>query len=184
MEEYLLDEDLDYRQAKLLEEADSFDLEDFYHREGASDGAVCLITKNQMLMTDCYIKISPNNNYGMHFDTATEMYKAIYDKELDMATWENEIRNDGNILIRLCSKAPTLLFLPNTIDSQQLEMFNNFVKRMEFIINHDTSYFRENPIEILYWNTNEIEPEVAINDFETILEEAMKKEVKNGKKIH
>lgn len=185
MKEYLLDEDLDYRQAKLLDEADSFDLEDFYHSKGASTGAVCLITKNQMLMTDCYSKPNPESRYGLHYDTANEMYIAIYGKQLDFNGWEKQIERDGNILIRLSTLSSTIVYLPEKITNTQAELFNNFIKRMNIILKSDTQYFEKNPIEVIYWDEINKVLESDINSFETILEIAQEKtEVEYGKKIH
>lgn len=185
MEEYLLDEDLDYRQAKLLSEADKFDLDDFYHNKGASSGAVCLITKNQMLMTDCYSKPNPDSRYGLHYDTANEMYSAIYGKKLDLNDWEKQIQKDGNILIRLSTLSSTIVYLPERITKNQAELLNNFVKRMNLIIKVDEAYFAKNPIEVVYWDKINNVLESDINSFETVLNIAMEKmEVEYGKKVH
>lgn len=57
-------DDLDDRQMELSEHIDMFDLEDFYLKKAPSSSAVCLITDNQMILTETYVK-SPLRKSGI-----------------------------------------------------------------------------------------------------------------------
>lgn len=170
MEENLLDGNLNERQIRLLEEADSFDLEDFYLRKGPSTGAVCLITKNQMLITDCYIKENSKRSYGTHRKTADDIYKAIYGIGIaKIPYWESQIIEDGNIIMELCCSFPSVIHIPNELSGSQRTMLTNFVNRINNIINNN-DFFKDNPQEfiLLIGENQEIS---CTNELNTLLEE-------------
>lgn len=186
MKENLLDGDLTSGQFRLLEEANSFDLEDFYLDKYPSSGGICMITKNQMIMTDCYIKLDRKSSYGVHRDTVDAIYKAIYgisgpdyDKK---RAWQDKILDDGNIVIQLCSRAPTLVWIPEEISQYQWELLSNFSNRINQIVAFNPHHFEENPILFDYY-IRKGNSSIAINNIEEILRFVEVKEVKNGKTI-
>ena len=187
MIENLLDGELDSRQFRLLEEADSFDLEDFYLDMGPSSGGVCLITENQMLMTDCYIKLSRGSSYGMHQDTVDDMYQAIYGirgpEYSEEVMWQDKIMDDGNVLIQLCSRKPSLVWVPEEISFSQFEMLESFSSRVECIVRNNLDYFEARPI-LFECCIGKGEPFFTANSIREILERVRVKEVENGKTIY
>ena len=188
MRENLLDRDLDSRKLRLLEEADSFDLEDFYLGRCASSGGVCLITENQMLMTECYIKRSMNSSYGMHIDTVDDIYKAIYGindfKNVREGIWQDRVVGDGNILIQLCTnKFSNLIWLPEEITSEQFEMLKTFSNRINIIIRNHLEYFKENPL-IFECRIGKENLLLTVNGIQDILESVKVREVKNESRVY
>ena len=154
MKENLFDGDLTESQFELLQYMDMFDLEEFY-LSGNADAAVCMITKNQMIMCEAYVKKNPKL-YGSHFETANVIYKAIYNKTLnekeyrengDTVIWQNQINDDGNIIMQLCTKDYfNIICIPSDLTDEQLEMLDNFRKRINNIVYNNAEYFKENPI--------------------------------------
>lgn len=171
-------DDLDDRQLELTEHIDMFDLEDFYLTNGPSSSAVCIITKNQMILTETYIKSPGRNGYCTHFDTARLIYKAIYDVDIkekeysengDTIIWQNRIINDGNIVMQLCTKDYiNFIWLADDISSDQMEMFENFARRVDNIVNNNPEYFNENPIRFtVYTNDKTYETENSLGEILT-----------------
>jgi len=184
MVENLLDENLNNNQYRLLEEADTFDLEEFYLDKYASSGGVCLITNNQMIMTDCYIKQSKYSNYGMHIDTVDAMYKAIYgiSGPKEFKNWQEKILEDGNILIQLCSLVPSLIWIPEEISENQKEFLTAFSNRVNQIVAFNRDYFKENPI-IFECFIEKGQNILTENSIEEVIKNIKVKEVKNGKRF-
>lgn len=155
MEEKLLDSKLNEKEKRLLYQLDIFDLEDFYHNDGYSSGAVCLITKSQMIICDNYIRKDNNPTYDEHYDTVNEIYKIIYNKEISYSKvdenehficWQDFVVDDGNILIQLCSDISSPLWLPDSINEKQLGFLEEFNKRIKIIVSKDINYFDCCPI--------------------------------------
>lgn len=183
MQEYLLDGDLNSGQSRLLAEADSFDLEDFY-LDKLSSGGVCLITDNQMIMTECYIKQTKGSSYAMHIDTVDAIYKAIYGKNgpEDLRDWQGKILDDGNIIIQLCSKVPTLIWIPEEISENEYELLTTFSNRINQIVASNLDYFKTNPLLFEYYVRGGAVSTTEKN-IKEVLECVKVKEVKNGKSI-
>lgn len=155
MIENLLDGDLDDAQRGLLEEMDCFDLEDFYLGMGESNGAIALITKNQMIMCNNYVK-DFEDKYSVHRKTFYAIYKAIYNLDIrervikPLAFWQGKAIDNGDILIQLCSGCyPSLVWVPEEMSNQQFEIFNNFNDRIKGIVRRNEYFFDSNPIE--FW---------------------------------
>lgn len=154
MEENLLDGNLNENEKRFLYQLDTFDLEKFYHCNECSLGAVCLITKNQIFLCDSYIKKNNKLACSEHYDTADEIYKVVYNREINYSVdengqficWQNQIVNDGNILIQLCSDMSSLLWVPESISEKQLDFLENFNKRIKNIVSKDMGYFEYYPI--------------------------------------
>lgn len=144
---------------RLRREIKKFNLNDFYHNKGLSDGAVCLITPKQMIMTDTFIKSKENPSYGTHEDTIDFIYKVLYARsplpdshDKSFNNWQDNIILDGNVVIQLCSNALSEIWIPNIMTEGQINYLEEFNNRIKQVINDDLDYFRENPIKFIVTN--------------------------------
>ena len=131
-------------QRKLLSEINKFSLNDFLHDNGPVTGAVILITPNQMLKTYNYVE---KDRYYSHFDTVNEMYKAIYNENIDYnILWQPSIIKDGNIVLQLCIPKYEFSFawLPENIENSQIDYLEKFNNELKSIKQKDQEYFKEN----------------------------------------
>ena len=163
MDEIILDGSIE-SQRLLINEMKKFNLDVFFHNKGLSSGAIVLITKNQMIITDTFIRDEKDPNYGSHYDSANEIYKVIFNKEVKNdhnkeknVNWQETIINDGNILIQLCSDASSLVWTPETIDDNQLHFLEELNKQIKIIIDNDNDYFNDRPIIFDYIENAKIE---------------------------
>lgn len=175
MTENLLDGHLTDSQVELLGHMNMFDLEEFY-LSNIVGAAVCIITKNQMIMCETYVKKAPSL-YTTHFETANAIYKSIYDKNLkereyrenDTIIWQQQINNDGNIVMQLCNKDYfNIICIPDDLSDEQIEMLDNFKNRINNIIYNNYEYFKENPITFkVYTGSDKFE---LTNSIDEVLE--------------
>ena len=134
-------------------------------------------------MTDCYIKKSKSSSFGTHRDTTDAIYKAIYGKNRpdDLRNWQGQILDDGNIVIQLCLRVPTLIWIPEEISENECELLTTFSNRINQIVASNPNYFKTNPLLFKYYRGG---AESTIkNNIEEVLRCVKVKEVKNGKTI-
>lgn len=157
-EEVRLDKDIlktknnlnDFQQTVALE-MEKFDLNKFFRSKGASSAAVILITKNQMIMTDTFVRNKHLPDYGNHYEAVKYIYNAIYGvnstdfslKYPNLGFWQDHIMADGNILIQLCEPlaASSLVWIPDNITKRQLEFLENFNNEVKKIVSENSKYF-------------------------------------------
>lgn len=153
--------DLSSDAQRIIKEIEKFDLDAFLHSRRDSTGAVGLITKNQMILTDTFIRSKVLPNYGSHIDAISLIYKAIYgptppiittEDPKELYNWQEMITKDGNILIQFCEPLYmiSVIWLPDDISSKQLSYLENLNEEIKQIINKEPEYFREKQVIFAY----------------------------------
>ena len=154
-EKIITPENKDKTITKLMSEIQKFNLDDFLHSKAKSTGAIGLITKKQMIITDTFSKKNNKSNYGSHIDSIIEICKYIYgispsiaDRPEELINWQNEIINDGNILIQFCAPniMATIIWIPSYINTKQKEFLETLNEKIKYIVERDLEYYKDNSI--------------------------------------
>lgn len=149
-------ENLSLEQLMVKKEHLIFDLEAFMKEKGASDGAVMLITPNQCIMTDCFVRRASDLSYGEHGAAINAIYQAIYENPEEVTgtydrMWQEQVMQDGNGCIQLCNGSSSVVSIPEVVSQAQylaLDWFNNKIKEI-YEMNRD--YFDVYPMEFVSW---------------------------------
>lgn len=163
----------------IYHEMQKFNLRDFLHSKGASSGAVGIITSNQMIITDTFVRSIYFKKYGTHFETAKMIYQTIYGSKPYLASgnfepnsiaWQELITEDDNILIEFSDPAnfSSSIWLPDHCSKEQIEFLEKLNSEIQSIKKEDQEYFRKNPIifECMY-NGSEL---CVLSDLEDFIE--------------
>ena len=137
-------------QSILQKEMKKFNLGKFFKGKGASTGGIGLITANQSIMADTYIRQQNDSNYGDHCTNFNEVYRVIYGDDVPKMTTANlnqEMVNDGNIAIRFANETYSVILVPENINSYQLGELEKLAAEIDNIYQSDPKYFDKYPME-------------------------------------
>ena len=149
-----INDSIDVKQQRLSDEIEKFDLDEFLHNNGASDAAIGLITSEQTVFCDTYVREEDDIHVGNHQRTMGDIYETLFgDGEKILFPgdyiWQDKVLSDGNVVIQFVNdditESRTLIWLPDNIDEYQLEQLKDLNNQVKQIIDNDSDYFSQNP---------------------------------------
>lgn len=105
-----------------------FDLEEFYSK--SLDRATVVITKDKMISVYSWIE---------HSGSVLNIYNYLYDKDPKESEWESgmgwqfEALEKGNIIVQLCDKYISVVWLPNRMNDFQYDTLMGLVENLKEI---------------------------------------------------
>lgn len=108
-------------------ETSIFDLEEFYSKR--LDGAAIVITKDKTITAYSWM------DHGM---TVLNMYNYLYNKDPEKSEWtgplwQYEALEKGNIIVQLCDRCSTPIWLPDQINDYQYDTLMSFIEHLQKI---------------------------------------------------
>lgn len=117
--------------ARIKEENNKFNLEQFYKNDTEYYAAVGVITPKQTIFHPVT---------GMHQQVIEKIYQQLYGQFFDYSSfaemfnnWMNDALKKGNIIIKLCSEVPSLIYFPDTISPRQYKELEKFIQDIKTI---------------------------------------------------
>lgn len=150
----------------------NFDLEKFMKKEGASSGAVVLMTPKQIVATDCFVRRELDPTYGEHgfaleaISNAVYADYGVYNTSYNLI-WQAIALADGNIFMQLCTDCSSIIWIPEVISISQYNSLLLFNEKIKEIYSNNKEYFDLYPMAFI---SNLREDKEDLNNIDTILE--------------
>lgn len=112
---------------EVLKENSQFNLENFY--VNGLEGAICVVTKNQIIFANAVINHCTSLNYVYNF-----LYNGLDDIEDYYSSdncWQIKATAFGNIVIQLCSDVSSTVWLPEELNDYQQSQLNKILGQIK-----------------------------------------------------
>lgn len=151
-------------QKRILELNENFEFNRFFSDLTDIETAIEVITPKQNLIIEC--ELVDNDNHGCNCQA---LYDAIYDSKINIlpvrnntSTWQQNVMNDGNIVIQITKFGDFYIWCPENITDFQLSSLQELNERLKKIQYSDLQSFQQLFLDIHAWILGGDETEKAV----------------------